>query len=129
MSAMPDAPRPLYVRLPAAEAERLDRASHELKLPKREIVTRLVANGLGDAGDPRRVVIETGGDQLTVGRHAFRPADAPEVLTEAETAALLQVDVADVVALAEAGDLPARRLGDRWRFSRRAVLDWLAAAG
>jgi excisionase family DNA binding protein len=74
------------------------------------------------------VVIETGGDQLAIGRHEFRPAEPPEVLTAEQVADLLQVGVADVLALAEAGDLPGRRLGDRWRFARRAVLDWLAAA-
>jgi excisionase family DNA binding protein len=131
---MTDAPKPLFVRLPAAEAEQLDRAAFELRLPKRELVTRLVARGLPDVlreaatdGDPRRVVIETGGDRLAIGRHEFRPADPPEVLTAEQVAELLQVDVADVIALAEAGDLPARRLGDHWRFARRAVLDWLAA--
>jgi excisionase family DNA binding protein len=30
------------------------------------------------------------------------------------------------VELAERGELPARRIGDSWRFSRRALLDWLA---
>ncbi len=132
---MTDAPKPLYVRLPAAEAEQLDRAAFELQLPKRELVTRLVARGLPDVlrdaaadRDPRRVVIETGGDQLAIGRHEFRPAEPPEVLTAEQVADLLQVGVADVLALAEAGDLPGRRLGDHWRFARRAVLDWLAAA-
>jgi excisionase family DNA binding protein len=132
---MTDAPKPLYVRLPAAEAEQLDRAAFELQLPKRELVTRLVARGLPDVlrdaaadRDPRRVVIETGGDQLAIGRHEFRPAEPPEVLTAEQVADLLQVGVADVLALAEAGDLPGRRLGDHWRFARRAVLGWLAAA-
>jgi excisionase family DNA binding protein len=132
---MTEAAKPLYVRLPAAEAEQLDRAAFELQLPKRELVTRLVARGLPDLlrdatadRDPRRVVIETGGDQLAIGRHEFRPAEPPEVLTAEQVADLLQFGVADVLALAEAGDLPGRQLGDRWRFARRAVLDWLAAA-
>ena len=43
----------------------------------------------------------------------------------AQVAELLQVGEADVVALAEAGDLPARRIADAWRFSRAAVLAWL----
>jgi excisionase family DNA binding protein len=128
---MTEAAKPLYVRLPAAEAEQLDRAAFELGLPERELVTRLVARGLPgvvrEAGD-RRVIVETGGHTLTVGRHEFRPADAPEVLTAEQVAELLQVEVAEVLALAEAGELPARRLGDQWRFARRAVLEWLAGA-
>ena len=30
--------------------------------------------------------------------------------------------------LAEAGKLPGRRIGDRWRFSRTALIAWLAGA-
>ena len=33
---------------------------------------------------------------------------------------------AEVVALAEQGTLPGRRIGDRWRFSRLALIAWLA---
>jgi hypothetical protein len=32
-----------------------------------------------------------------------------------------------VRALADAGELPGRRIGDEWRFLRRAVLAWLGA--
>lgn len=42
-------------------------------------------------------------------------------------AVLLQSDEASVEALADSGELPGRRIGDQWRFARRAVLDWLAA--
>lgn len=128
---MSDTLRPLFVRLPTADAERLDRAAAELRLPKRELVSRLVRTlsspqESGDGG--RRVVIETEPDALTVGRHSFRPVEPPEVLTPAEAAALLQVEPGELLALAEAGELPARRVGEHWRFSRRALLDWLAAA-
>jgi excisionase family DNA binding protein len=75
----------------------------------------------------RRVVVEAAEPELVVGRHAFRPAEQPEVLDAAQVAELLQVEEAEVVALAEAGDLPARRIGDAWRFSRAAVLAWLGA--
>ena len=58
-------------------------------------------------------------------RH-FRPAEAPDVLTLEQAAALLQVDAAEVAALAEAGELPGRRIGGDWRFPRAALLEWLA---
>jgi excisionase family DNA binding protein len=64
---------------------------------------------------------------VTVGRHAFTPAPPAEVLTAAEAAELLQVAEADLLAIAERGGLPGRRIGDAWRFSRAALLDWLAA--
>ena len=51
------------------------------------------------------------------------------MLTAAQAAELLQVDEAEVVALAEQGELPGRRIGDAWRFSRAALMAWLAVAG
>jgi excisionase family DNA binding protein len=47
------------------------------------------------------------------------------VLTLEQAAALLQVDAAEVAALAEAGELPGRRIGGDWRFPRTALLEWL----
>ncbi|MGI8559087.1 MAG: helix-turn-helix domain-containing protein [Solirubrobacteraceae bacterium] len=66
------------------------------------------------------------GDELTVGQHHFHPAPEPAALTAAQAADLLQVDEQLVLELAEAGELPGRSLGSHWRFSRTAVLDWLA---
>ena len=40
---------------------------------------------------------------------------------------LLQVEAALVARLAEEGQLPGRKLGADWRFSRTALLAWLAA--
>jgi excisionase family DNA binding protein len=117
--------KPLFVRLPAAEADKLDRASHELRVAKKDLVTALVARAQFD--DMRRVVIETGGEELTVGRADFRPSPAPEVLTLDGAAELLQLEPDAVAELAAAGELPGRRIGDEWRFSRAAVLAWLSA--
>jgi excisionase family DNA binding protein len=100
----------LFVRLPRAAAEKLDRASFELKTPKRELVTELVERHLG--GD------------VVVGRAV--PSRQPDVLTAEQLADLLQVDVKTVRALAARGELPGRRIGRHWRFSREAVLEWLA---
>ena len=122
--------KPLFVRLPAAEASKLDRASHELKIAKKDLVTALVARHV----DPqrldslRRVVVEMGRDELTVGRADFRPHEQPEVLTLEQAAELLQVPPEAAAELADAGELPGRKIGDDWRFSRRAVLAWLGAA-
>jgi excisionase family DNA binding protein len=119
--------KPLYVRLPAAEADKLDHASHQLKVPKKDLVTALVARHV----DPqrldnlRRVVVEMGRDELTVGRADFRPLEAPEVLTLEQAAELLQIEPEAVAELAGAGELPGRRIGEAWRFSRSALLAWL----
>jgi excisionase family DNA binding protein len=129
----------LFVRIPTEQASGLDRAAFELKLSKQDLVTALLARyvdpaspaslaALRDLGasDARRVVVETSGEELTVGRHAFMPDPAPEVLTLEQAAALLHADVDAVAALAESGELPARRIGQAWRFYRQAILDWLA---
>jgi excisionase family DNA binding protein len=47
------------------------------------------------------------------------------VLTLEQLATLLELDVEAVHALAEQGDIPGRRLGEQWRFSRAAILAWL----
>lgn len=129
----------LFVRIPTTEAERLDRAAFELRVSKQDLISGLVARyvdpaspsslaALSDLGQqPRRVTVELGSDPLQVGHHDFRPAPTPDVLTVADAAALLQVDEDVVEQLAESGELPARRVGDAWRFARSAVLDWLAA--
>jgi excisionase family DNA binding protein len=103
---------PLYVRLPAASAEKLSRAAFELKTPKRELVTDLVERYLGS-------------EELLAGRAEMAPRE-PDVLTAEQLAELLQVDEKTVRGLATKGELPGRKLGRHWRFSRQAVLDWLA---
>ena len=100
---------PLFVRLPTASAEKLNRAAFELKTPKRELVTELVDRYLGEEISP-------------VTSHSA----GPDVLTVDQLAELLQVDAKTVRSLAAKGELPGRKLGRHWRFSRQAVLDWLA---
>ena len=74
------------------------------------------------------MVVETDDATLTVWRADLRRAEAPEVLTLPQVAELLQVEEAVAAELAERGELPGRRIGEDWRFSRAAVLAWLAAA-
>lgn len=105
---------PLFVRIPATLAQRLDQAALELRRPKQE----LVAAALGD-------------EDWALGRAVLPPAaaaDAPEVLTTEQLAELLQLDEDTVRRLAAGGDIPGRKVGAHWRFSRRAILDWLAAS-
>jgi hypothetical protein len=120
--------RPLFVRLPAPEAEKLDRAAHSLRLPKKDLVTALIARHLDTVEDQRRVVVELGSDALTVGHASVRPAEPPEVLSLAQLSELVQVPEEDLGAMAEAGELPGRRIAGEWRFSRAAVLAWLAGS-
>ena|SRR5215216_2781105 len=115
----------LYVRLPTAQAERLDEAAHTLKRSKQDLVAGLVAS-YGDLDTLRRITVETTEDVLTVGHADFRPFAPPDVLTVAQLAEWLQVDPSAIAQLAEEGELPGRQLAGEWRFAREAVLDWLA---
>ncbi|HEX8102078.1 MAG TPA: helix-turn-helix domain-containing protein, partial [Solirubrobacteraceae bacterium] len=101
---------PLYVRLAADPARALEEAVAQTGKSKRQIVEDAVS------------------EHLTVGRVALQEK-APEVLTAPEAAALLRVAEADLIGAAEAGELPGRRIGAEWRFSREALLAALATAG
>jgi excisionase family DNA binding protein len=138
ISPDPGGERAVFVRIPSEEAERLDRAAFDLKVPKRELIAGLVSRHLdhirvhyeaeGPPGDDRRFVVELPDPGMAVGRHDFHPAPPPEVLTLEEVAELLHAKPGDVRRLAERGELPGRKLGRAWRFSRAAVLAWLAGA-
>jgi excisionase family DNA binding protein len=101
--------RALYVRLPDDAAEKLHQAAFEMGLPKQDIVTSLLQ------------------DHLTVGKHEFFPNPVDEVLTPEEAAELLRSETATVIQMAEDGTLPARKVGDEWRFARSALMRWLGA--
>jgi excisionase family DNA binding protein len=85
---------------------------------------------LADATGRRKqhVVSELLADQLAVGRIEIAESpSAMEVLTLQETAELLRLPVEAVRTSVTAGDLPGRAFGEEWRFSRAALLAWLAA--
>jgi excisionase family DNA binding protein len=109
---------PLYVRLPRNQAAALDRLARATGRPKQHLVSELLGDGL-----------TTGERQVSVGRvEVTSRADvrADEVLTLEGVAAFLKLSVDTVRSRAEEGQLPGRRFGKDWRFSRLAVLAWLA---
>ena len=61
-----------------------------------------------------------------MGTYAFQAYDPPEVMSSEQAGKFLQIDEPDVIELAEAGELPGRKLGKVWRFSRDALVAWLA---
>jgi len=121
---------PLFVRLPAGEADKLDRAAFELKTPKGKLVAGLVARYVDPSSEDGLAALRALQDDGAplVGRAYARSAD-DGVLTAAEAASLLRVGESTVRELAARGELPGRRVGRSWRFSRRALLDWLGAGG
>ena len=136
----------LYVRLPADAVERLHRAAEALGVHKKDLIAGLVTKyidpdskrGLSALGTlaapkqslaaPKRGTISTDGPGAQLGTYSFQSYDPPEVMNVEQVADLLQVDAKLVLELAEGGKLPGRRLGYEWRFSRTAVLAWLAGA-
>jgi excisionase family DNA binding protein len=114
MKAIKEPLTPLYVRLPAEQARRLEEAVSMSGMSKRQLIEDAVREHLTDRTDR----------DLTVGRITLSE-EAPEILTAAEAAALLRVDESDLMAAAQQGELPARAIGEEWRFSRAALLAWL----
>ncbi|HXU81847.1 MAG TPA: helix-turn-helix domain-containing protein [Polyangia bacterium] len=114
---MPKKPPPesaLFVRLPAPAASRLDRAAEELGMRKKDLVAGLVTRYLGGGGPAQ-------------GSYSFQVYDPPEVMNAEQAGQFLQIDQDTVIELAEAGKLPGRKLGGAaWRFSRAALVAWLA---
>ena len=105
---------PLFVRLHPDSAGRLERAAVTTGRSKRRLVEDAVQAHID-------------GDGLVVGRVALRE-EAPEVLTAGEAAALLRIGEPELREAAERGELPGRRIGSEWRFSRDALIAWLAGA-
>jgi excisionase family DNA binding protein len=127
---------PLFVRLTHEQADRLTRAAAAIPCRKKDLVAGLVDRYVdpdSDAGlDALRAVAELGRGAVAAAlvpeaAPAGAPAPVAGVLTPATAAALLQVGEADVLELAEHGELPGRRIAGSWRFARTALLDWLAA--
>jgi len=108
---VPEPRAALFVRIPAIQARQLDSRAYALGRTKQDVVTDLLATSLVPV-DPADV------GQL--------PESSPDdVLTLAELSDLLKLDADTVMVRVDAGELPGRRFGDQWRFSRRAVLAWL----
>lgn len=138
MSKRPAPDGALYVKLPATAVDKLDRAAETLGMRKKDLVAGLVtkyvdpdtARGLDELGrlsQPQRGAILDGAG-ATPGSYSFRADELPDVLTAEQAGVFLQLDEAAVRELAESRQLPGRKLAGQWRFSRAALLDWLATS-
>ena len=126
----------LFVRLPATAVDKLDRAAEALGMRKKDLVAGLVSKyvdpdsrrGLDALGSlsTHKITVDLGDAGPTRGSYSFQPYDPPEVMNTAQAAEFLQIEEAVVLAMAEAGKLPGRKLGDAWRFSRAALVAWLS---
>jgi excisionase family DNA binding protein len=59
--------------------------------------------------------------------HSTPPQPAPlsDVLDVAALAVLLLCHPVTVRLKAQAGEIPGRQIGNRWRFSRKRIMQWL----
>jgi excisionase family DNA binding protein len=130
----------LFVRLSVEQAGRLDRAAAALPAHKKDLIGGLVERYVDPetpeglealreitklGAPPERMLGEERARPVR-GHYEFRPAHAPEVVDLAQAAELLSVEESAVLALAESGELPGRQIAGSWRFSRAALLAWLA---
>jgi len=104
---------PVYVRLAAESAQRLERAVTTSGRSKRALIESALRAHIADDG-------------LIVGRASLRE-DTPAILTLDEAADLLRLGADGLLTAAEAGKVPGRKIGEEWRFSREALLAWLKA--
>jgi hypothetical protein len=127
---------PLYVRLPSAAVDKLDRAAAALGVHKKDLVAGLVTKyvdpdsqkGLSALGSlSSRRVPDTSEGGTMIGSYSFQPYDPPEIMNAEQAGQFLQIDEKNVIELAEAGKLPGKKLGPVWRFSREALVAWLSA--
>jgi hypothetical protein len=126
----------LFVRLPATAVDKLDRAAEALGIRKKDLVAGLVSRyvdpdsrrGLHELNTTagHKVTFETQEPAVMLGSYSFHPHDPPEVMNAEQAGHFLQLAEAVVTGLAEAGKLPGRKLGEVWRFSRAALVAWLA---
>jgi excisionase family DNA binding protein len=51
---------------------------------------------------------------------------ASDILTADELAGMLHLHVVTVRLMAKSGEIPGRQIGNRWRFSRSRIVEWIA---
>jgi excisionase family DNA binding protein len=130
----------LFVRLPATAVDKLHRAAEALGIRKKDLVASLVSKyvdpdsrrGLSALGTlsghkvSHKVSVDLGEPAATVGSYSFQAYDPPEVMNAEQAGQFLQIEEAVIIEMAERGKLPGRKLGAAWRFSRAALVTWLA---
>lgn len=97
----------LFVRVPATTASRLEEVVRAAGRSKQDLVTDFIDL------------------QLNAFDSVASKDSGTDILTTDEVCAFLRIDLAAVEERLRAGDIPARRFGTEWRFSKAAILRWL----
>jgi excisionase family DNA binding protein len=114
-SLVPEDKAALFVRLPKRQIAALERLAEKTGRPKQGLVSELLADRL----TPPAMSL----GRIEVSNALDGPSD--DVLTLEETAELFKVSPHEIKTAVESGDLPGRRFGNEWRFSKMALLTWL----
>jgi len=72
-----------------------------------------------------RTKVKPGKRNPVKGEVNSHPVPSSDVLTLAEAAAYLRVPEAELLRMAQGQSLPARQVGNDWRFLKAALQDWL----
>jgi excisionase family DNA binding protein len=104
----------LFVRIPAASAKKLEQHAKREGRSKQDIVANLILQALQKPS----VTNSTPTPDVTL-------PETPEIMTLAELSAYLRVDEGELQQKVNAGELPVRRFGEEWRFSRQAIERWM----
>lgn len=104
----------LFVRIPTASAKKLEQHAKREGRSKQDIVAKLIHQELQKP---------TG----TNAKHSpeVTPSETPEIMTLPELSVHLRISEDELQRKVNAGELPVRRFGDEWRFSRQAIENWM----
>lgn len=92
-------------------------------------LTAGIGAGVGIGGVMTEALRGMGGTQGSAESSGPSPSGsggAPDVMTPAEAASYIKVSEEDVIAAIDAGDLKARKIGNAYRISKKALDDFLA---
>ena len=53
-------------------------------------------------------------------------SSSSDILTADELAKMIHLHVVTVRLMAKSGEIPGRQIGNRWRFSRSRITEWIA---
>jgi excisionase family DNA binding protein len=104
----------LFVRIPAASAKKLEQHAKREGRSKQDIVANLILQALQKPSTTTSTLAP-----------AVSPPETPEIMTLAELSVYLRVDKSELEQKVNAGELPVRRFGEEWRFSRQAIERWM----
>jgi excisionase family DNA binding protein len=104
----------LFVRIPAASAKKLEQHAKREGRSKQDIVANLILQAL----QKPPITSSTPSPDVS-------PPETPEIMTLAELSVYLRVDENELQQKVNAGELPVRRFGEEWRFSRQAIDHWM----